>query len=92
MQASLDGSVHTFSCSHKKTSSLRNPLSSGYANRYGIPAGNVSNANFIEAATLKPRTPFITRPALGIGANVGRGIEVVVPSAGVQMKWFTGMP
>ncbi len=72
--------------------SLENPLSSGYANRYGIPAANVSNANFIEAATLNPGTPFITRAAPGIGGNVGGGIEVVLPSGGVQMKWFTGMP
>jgi len=72
--------------------SLENPLSTGYASRYGIPVGNVSNANFIEAATLKPGASFITRQAPGIGSNVGGGIEVVVPSGGVQMKWFTGMP
>ena len=72
--------------------SLEHPLSIGYANRYGIPAGNVLNANFIEAATLNSGTPFITRAAPGIGGNIGGGIEVVVPSGGVQMKWFTGMP
>ncbi|MCG3188109.1 MAG: hypothetical protein IOMNBAOH_02833 [Rhodocyclaceae bacterium] len=72
--------------------SLQHPLSPGYASRYGLPAENVLNANFIEAATLRPGTSFITRPAPGIGSNVGGGIEVVVPSGGVQMKWFTGMP
>jgi hypothetical protein len=69
-----------------------NPLSPGYASRYGLPAENVANANFIEAATLRPGTPFVTRPAPGIGDNVGGGIEVVVPSGGVQMQWFTGTP
>ena len=34
--------------------SLEHPLSPGFAQRYGIPPGNVTNANFIEAATLKP--------------------------------------
>jgi hypothetical protein len=43
-----------------------------------------------ETASLKPGTPFITRPAPGIGENVGGGIEVVVPSGVVQMKWFSG--
>jgi hypothetical protein len=69
--------------------SLENPSSPGYAARYGIPAENVSNANFIETATLKPGTSFITRPAPAVGANPGGGIEVVVPSGGVQMKFFS---
>jgi len=72
--------------------SLEHPLSSGYASRYGIPAGNVANADFIEAATLRSGTSFITRPAPGVGANIGGGIEVVVPPGGVQMKWFVGVP
>jgi len=72
--------------------SLEHPLSPGYAGRYGVPAENAANANFIEAARLPPGAPFVTRPAPGIGQNVGGGIEVVVPSGGVQMQWFTGMP
>jgi uncharacterized protein RhaS with RHS repeats len=72
--------------------SLQHPLSANYASKYGLPAENVLNANFIEAAILKPGTPFVTRTAPGIGANVGGGIEVVVPSGGVQMKWFSGTP
>jgi len=72
--------------------SLEHPLSPGYASRYGLPAGNVTNANFIEAAKIQPGTSFITRSAPGIGQNVGGGIEVVVPTGGVQMQWFTGMP
>lgn len=68
--------------------SLENPLSAGYAQRYGIPASNIKNANFIETATLKPGTPFVTRPAPAVGANKGGGIEVVVPESGVQMRAF----
>jgi filamentous hemagglutinin len=72
--------------------SLEHPLSSGYAGRYGLPSENVINANFIEAARLRPGVSFVTRPAPGVGQNVGGGIEVVVPSGGVQMQWFTGAP
>jgi RHS repeat-associated protein len=64
---------------------LEHPLSAGYASRYGIPAGNVANADFIETAFLKPNSPFVTRVAPGVGSNLGGGIEVVVPPAGVQM-------
>jgi uncharacterized protein RhaS with RHS repeats len=71
--------------------SLENPNTPGFAQRYGIPANNVTNANFIEAATVKPGTPFITRPAPGVGSNAGGGIEVVVPSEGVNMRWFSTM-
>lgn len=68
---------------------LEHPSTPGFAQRYGIPAENVQNLNFIEAATLKPGTTFVTRPAPGVGTNVGGGIEVVVPEGGVQMKWFS---
>ncbi|WP_370262388.1 RHS repeat domain-containing protein [Limnobacter sp.] len=67
---------------------LENPNSAGYAQRYGIPQENIEKANFIETAVLKPGTPFITRPAPGIGQNIGGGIEVVVPENGVKMKYF----
>jgi len=69
--------------------SLENPASPGYAARYGIPAENVANSNFIETATVKPGTTFVTRQAPGVGENPGGGIEVVVPSGGVQMKSFS---
>jgi RHS repeat-associated protein len=68
---------------------LEHPMSPGFAQRYGIPPENITNANFIEAATLKPGTPFVTRPAPGFGPNPGGGIEVVVPSGGVQLKSFS---
>ena len=72
--------------------SLENPLSPGYAARYGLPAENIANANFIETATLKPGASFVTRPAPGLGSNPGGGIEVVVPSGGVNMQTFTTIP
>ena len=68
---------------------LENPLSPGYAARYGIPPNNVANPDFIETAVLTPGTPFITRAAPAVGSNPGGGIEVVVPSGGVIMKSFT---
>jgi hypothetical protein len=69
---------------------LEHPLNPGFAARYGIPPANVAKFNFIETATLKPGTPFVTRPAPGIGSNPGGGIEVVVPSNGVTLKYFGG--
>jgi hypothetical protein len=69
--------------------SLEHPLSSGFAARYGIPAGNVARANFIESATLRPGTAFVTRVAPRVGSNPGGGIEVVVPPGGVTMSSFT---
>lgn len=70
--------------------SLQNPLTTpNYAGLYGIPPENVANANFIETAVLKPETPFITRSAPPVGTNPGGGVEVVVPSGGVQMRSFS---
>lgn len=66
--------------------SLENPLSSGYASRYGVPAANIANANFIETATLRPGASFVTRPAPGVGSNRGGGIEVVTNPGGVRLK------
>ncbi|MBY0282210.1 MAG: hypothetical protein K2W94_08685 [Alphaproteobacteria bacterium] len=68
--------------------SLENPLNPGYAKKYGIPAENFKDLNFVETAQLKPGTPFVTRPAPGVKSNRGGAIEVVVPVNGVQMKSF----
>lgn len=65
------------------------PSTPGFADRYGIPEGNVANADFIESAVVKPGTPFVTRPAPGVGSNRGGGIEVVVPEGGVTMCSFS---
>jgi RHS repeat-associated protein len=73
--------------------SLESPLSPDFASRYGIPAENVANADFIETATLNPGSPFVTRVAPGMGANPGGGIEAVVDPGGVRLQSFsTGTP
>jgi RHS repeat-associated protein len=68
--------------------SLEHPLTPGYAARHGIPPTNLTNWNFIEAATLRPGSQFLTRVAPGIGSNPGGGIEIVVPEKEVILKWF----
>lgn len=68
---------------------LEHPSTPGFASRYGIPPGNVSNANFVQQATLKPGTNFVTRQAPPVGSNVGGGIEVVVPENGVVFGPFS---
>ncbi|MBD3341159.1 MAG: hypothetical protein GF353_18785 [Candidatus Lokiarchaeota archaeon] len=69
--------------------SLEHPLTAGFASRYGIPSKNVINANFIETATLKQGSKFITRTAPGVGSNVGGGIEVVVPLNSIKLNSFS---
>jgi hypothetical protein len=66
---------------------LEHPSTPGYASRYGIPQENVDNADFIEQGQVVG--PFITRPAPGIGDNVGGGIEVVTDPGGVDLNWFS---
>lgn len=68
---------------------LEHPHSPGFAGRYGIPPENVASANFIESATIRPDTPFVTRVAPPVGPNPGGGIEVVVPEGGVIMQSFS---
>jgi hypothetical protein len=68
--------------------SLERPFAPGFATRMGIPPANVANFNFVESATLRPGSPFITRVAPGFGTNVGGGIEVVVPEGGVLLRYF----
>ena len=67
---------------------LEPPWSQGFGGRYGIPAKNLRNLDFVEVGTLKPGTRFVTRPAPGIGSNRGGAIEVVVPNNGVEVKLF----
>jgi RHS repeat-associated protein len=64
------------------------PLTPGYAEMYGIPQENIDNADFIEAGTVSPDTPFITRPSPGVGSNTGGAIEVVTPPGGVTLQYY----
>ncbi len=68
---------------------LEHPSTSGYAGRYGITQENIDRNNFLMTAKLKPGEDFITRPAPGIGDNLGGGIEVVVPKDGVELISFS---
>lgn len=72
---------------------LENPLvdPSEFAARYGIPAENVAKWDFVETATLKPGTEFITRPAPAAPGSAfgGGGIEAVVPKGGVELQSFS---
>ena len=67
--------------------SLENPLSPGYAQKYGIPIEN-TNFDFVEVAVLKSDSRFITREAPGIGSNEGGGIEVVVNAGEPKLQYF----
>jgi RHS repeat-associated protein len=67
--------------------SFESPLNPGYAQRFGIPAENM-NFDFVEYGTLKPGSPVITRPAPGMGANGGGGIEAVVNPHSVILRGF----
>ncbi len=67
---------------------LEHPYSPGYANRYAIPQENVDRSNFLMTARLKSGATFVTRPAPGIGDNLGGGIEVVVPPDAVNIQNF----
>ena len=65
--------------------SLENPLSPGYAQRYGTPG---SAFDFVETGHLPPGTNFITREAPGLGAHAGGAIEVVVDPGAVSLIGF----
>jgi hypothetical protein len=65
--------------------SLENPLSPGYAQRYGTPG---SAFDFVETGHLPPGTNFITREAPGLGAHSGGAIEVVVDPGAVSLTGF----
>lgn len=45
--------------------------------------------NFVETSTIKQGDLFITRPAPGIGTNIGGGIEVVIPSGSITIDSFS---
>jgi len=64
-----------------------NPLNPGYASRYG--AGSYSGPpDFVIGGNLKPGIPFITRPAPGVGSNVGGALEIVTRANGVHINFF----
>jgi len=66
--------------------SIHNPMTAeGYVHKMGIPA-KMGKPDWIMGGTV--RGHVITRPAPGIGANLGGEIEAVVSPGGVQNLWF----
>ncbi|MEW9700826.1 RHS repeat-associated core domain-containing protein [Paenibacillus sp. SI8] len=61
------------------------PLNPGYAERYGVDFNQV---DYVISGTINHNSPFITRPAPGLGNNAGGSIEVVTPANSVMLKWF----
>lgn len=70
---------------------LEHPSSPGYGGRYGIPQKHLDGTDFLETATLKSDSPFVTRtaPPSPDGMNPGGGIEIVVPNDSVKINGHT---
>ncbi len=66
--------------------SLEHPKTLGYSQRYGIPEENIANADFIERATIKDGSNFVTRKAPPVGNSKGGGIEIVTTKDGVSVE------
>jgi len=66
--------------------SLMNPASPGYASLMGVPAGA---PNFVLSGVLRPGACVITNEAAALGANAGRGIQVVTEPGDVVNLIFT---
>lgn len=66
--------------------SLEHPTKVGYGDKYGIPPENMKQFDFIETASLKEGSNFITRAAPPVGTSKGGGIEIVVPPNSVKIE------
>jgi hypothetical protein len=62
-------------------------LGDGYAMRYGVPPQN-AKFNFVLTGEVPTGVNFITRPAVGVGNNVGGVIEVVIPANTFKINSF----
>jgi hypothetical protein len=65
---------------------LEHPKTPGYSQKYGIPEQNITNADFIERATIKDNGNFVTRKASSVGSNKGGGVEIVTTKDGVNIE------
>jgi hypothetical protein len=66
--------------------SLENPLQTQeFMNKMGMPTGALK-PDWIMGGRI--RGSVITRPAPGIGSNMGGSMEAVVPPGGVSNLWF----
>jgi RHS repeat-associated protein len=70
--------------------SLTNPATTpNYVQSLGMPGSSSQGANWIMTGQVRAGSPFVVRPAPGIGANGGGALEVVTPPGGVQVQTFT---
>jgi len=53
----------------------------------GMPSGGTGGP-FIMGGRVNPASSVITRPAPGIGVNIGGLLEAVTPPGGVTLDWF----
>jgi hypothetical protein len=75
------GRVSSLPATESQFFAAESPTTVGYAARYGIPEKNLP-FDWISEGTIRPGSPFVTRPAPGVGSNLGGGREVVtVPGA-----------
>lgn len=64
---------------------LENPITEGYARKYGLPKDGF---NFVESGRVRDGARFITREAPGVGSNSGGAIEVVTGQGDVLLNSF----
>lgn len=62
-----------------------NPLSPGYANKYGLANSQV---DYVIGGTKVPGAPYVTRTAPPVPPNLGGGIEVVTNPNSVRLNFF----
>ncbi len=61
------------------------PLSSGYANKYGLANSQI---DYIIGGTKITGAPYIARPAPPVPPNLGGGIEIVTNPNSVRLNFF----
>ena len=64
---------------------LENPMNAGYADKYGV---DFNRLDYIMMGTLPAGSNFITRPAPGLGGNLGGGIEIIVDPGTININSF----
>ena len=62
-----------------------NPLNPGYAGKYGV---DFSKIDYVIGGKQIQGSPFITRPAPGLGKNIGGGLEIVNNPNSVGLDFF----
>jgi hypothetical protein len=63
----------------------KNPLSSGYANKYGLANSQI---DYVIGVRKVSGAPYVTRPAPAVPPNSGGGIEIVTNPNSVRLNFF----